>query len=149
MALEDINSGERYCWYDAAYGKLNRPVGEEENDFGSGEERTTYAMNKWDNEDWGPQNDNKDELDMFGVIKEEVTNGWFVPSKSEWSAFGCMANEEMGVTTTNYSEYDLSSSYWSSSQDKSYFAYVAQFNVDYCASTVVYGVDSVRLSTTF
>ena len=63
---------------------------------------------------WGAHNDNSSYDDMWEVIQEEIADGWFVPSKSEWSAFGAA----FGITSSNYSNtYGLSGGYWSSSQD--------------------------------
>ena len=47
MALEDINPGTNYCWYDAADGKLDKFVGDSDNDFGQGRENTEYVNEKW------------------------------------------------------------------------------------------------------
>ena len=153
MALEDINPGTRYCWYDAAYGKLDKIVETSDNDFGKGKENTAYVMNKWDlgtaEGGWGAQNDNGTYDDMWGVIKEQVNDGWFVPSKSEWAAFGDMATTKLGLTTSNYSTYGLSIWYWSSSQNDASHAYCARFYLGYMDYYDVSGDHYVRLSATF
>ena len=56
MALEDINPGTDYCWYSAAYGQLDKIIGETENDFETGKENTEYVLGKWREEEWGAQN---------------------------------------------------------------------------------------------
>ena len=124
MALEDINPGTSYCWYDAAWGNLDK-FGDD-NDFGRGREKTEYVNEKWNDPSlpWGAHNDGTYD-DMWEVIQEEIADGWFVPSKSEWSAFGVAFN----ITRSNYSNtYGLSSTYWSSSQSGVTTAYFANFN---------------------
>ena len=126
MALEDINPGTSYCWYDAAYGKLDKTVATSENDFGRGRENTEYVNEKWNDPSlpWGAHNDNSSYDDMWEVIQEEIADGWFVPSKSEWAAFA----KAFDITSSNYSsKYGLSSGYWSSSQLYTNRAYNADF----------------------
>ena len=154
MALEDINPGTLYCWYDAADGKLDSQysVGTSANDFAvagaepTGRINTERMIASWNAEEYGVQNDNSTYDDMWGVIQNEVDDGWFVPSKSEWSAFG----SAFGITRSNYSsKYGLSNYYWSSSQYGTTYAYYEFFiqafiyinnvNINYC----------VRLATTF
>ena len=146
MALDDVNPGTRYCWYDAAYGKLDKTVATNYNDFGEGRTKTEYVMNKWKNSLWGKQNDNGTYLDMWGVIEEQFNDGWFVPSKSEWSAFGAA----LSIDKNNYYvNYKLRDWYWSSSQSNTNAAYDANF-LNVCIN--YYDVNEsnyVRLSTTF
>ena len=60
------------------------------NDFAVAEAEPTGRLNSkrmiisWNSSQYGPQNDNLLCTDVWGVIQEEVRNGWFVPSKSEW-----------------------------------------------------------------
>ena len=148
MSLEDINPGTRYCWYYAAYEKLNKTVGSSENDFGQGRENTEYVNEKWNDPSlpWGAHNDDPNYDDMWEVIQEEIADGWFVPSKSEWSAFGAA----FGITGSNYSStYGLSFYYWSSSQSSRIFAYYAIFLGGYILNDSVHANSYVRLATTF
>ena len=148
MALEDVNKGTSYCWYDAAYGKLDKPVGTSENDFGQGRANTEYVMGKWNDESlpWGNHNDNETYLDMWGVIEDEINAGWFVPSKSEWAAFGAA----LSIDKNNYAvNYKLSAWYWSSSQVDTNYAYAARFHSGFIGNGYVYDGSYVRLSTTF
>lgn len=146
MALDDVNPGTRYCWYDAAYGKLEKTVATNYNDFGEGRTNTEYVMNKWKNSLWGKQNNNGTYLDMWGVIEEQFNDGWFVPSKSEWSAFG----DKFKITSSNYvNQFGLSGWYWSSSQYSTSRAYYAYFSHGYVSSGNVNYSRYVRLSTTF
>ena len=130
MALEDINPGTRYCWYDAASGNLDSSynVSTTANDFAvagaepTGRINTERMIASWNAEEYGAQNDNSTYDDIWGVIQDEVARGWFVPSKSEWSAFGAAFE----ITSSNYSStYGLSNGCWSSPQVNAYSAYTA------------------------
>ncbi len=147
MALKDIGDGATYCWYDAAYedgGKLDNPVDYSVSDFGQGKTNTADVLAKWKAGEWGTQNDNGTYQDMWGEIEDEINAGWFVPSKSEWAAFG----GELGIAT-NYTEYGLSDCYWSSSQYDTGTAYDAYFSDRYFNYDGVSNYNYVRLSTTF
>ena len=103
---------------------------------------------KWKSEEWGTQNRNGTYQDMWGAIEDKINAGWFVPSKSEWSAFGDYT-AKLGVTTSNYSNYGLKDWYWSSSQYGAYDAYLAYFvNCSIANVRVDFGT-CVRLSATF
>ena len=143
MALEDVKLGS-YLWYDAAYGELDKTVTYSTNDFGAGRENTEYAMNKWTNSLWGTQNDGSYD-DMWGAIQTQVGEGWFVPSKAEWSAFG----DAFNITSSNVVDY-VSAYYWSSSKHDNYTAYYAHFAYGSIAVSAV-NTDGyyVRLSATF
>ena len=147
MALEDINPGTYYCWYDAASGKLDKFVEGSENDFGQGRKNTEYVNEKWNDPSlpWGAHNDGTYD-DMWEVIQEEIESGWFVPSKSEWAAFA----KAFDITSGNYSsKYGLSTNYWSSSQYDTRHAYYAFFyNGDITNYNVILN-SYVRLATTF
>lgn len=156
MALEDFNPGTYYCWYEAAYGKLDNPVAFNVNDFGQGKTNTTTMIEKWNGSGYGAQDDNGTYKDMWGVIQKEDNAGkkwdlskWFVPSKDEWAAFGDMTYTKIGLTTSNYGNYGLKSYYWSSAQGTTYDAYNAYFNYGYMCSNYVGSSGYVRLSATF
>ena len=147
MALEDINSGTNYCWYDAASGKLDKIVGTSDNDFGQGRKNTEYVNSKWNDPSlpWGAHNDGTYD-DMWEVIQEEIADGWFVPSKSEWAAFA----KAFDITSSNYSsKYGLSRNYWSSSQYYTSYAYSALFGNGNIFYILVDFYGYVRLATTF
>ena len=148
MALEDINPGTYYCWYDAAIGKLNKTVASSDNDFEQGRENTEYVNEKWNDPSlpWGAHNGNSSYDDMWEVIQEEIADGWFVPSKSEWAAFA----KAFDITSGNYSsKYGLSDYYWSSSQYDTGGAYRANFGRGYILSYRVSSSIYVRLAATF
>lgn len=145
MALEDF-SNETYCWYDAGYGNLHKFTTGISTDFGTGMTNTENMIEKWNSNTYGNQNDNKTYLDVWGVIQQKVSDGWFIPSKGEWCAF----SDSLDITSSNYTNYGLSKEYWSSSQLYNYdLAWCAGFSYGYTYSVAVNGNSRVRLSTTF
>ena len=145
MALEDFNTGTRYCWYDAAYGNMDDYATATSLDFGTGKANTEAMIAKWNSSSYGAQNDNGTYLDMWGAIQDKVAEGWFVPSRGEWGAFG----DNLGITTDNYVNYGLSGWCWSSSQLNAYDAWSANFYTGYMTNYAVNYGYYVRLSVTF
>lgn len=150
MALDDFDSNQ-YAWYTFAVGNLNPVynVGETANDFAASYEEPTGKINtqrmikSWNESQYGEQY----EFDIWGIIQDEVEKGWFVPSKSEWAAFGDAFNIDDG----NYEdEYNLSEYYWSSSQhdenENTYMMNMAYGIIDISGVAVAY---YIRLATTF
>ena len=157
MALEDFNdaNGPSYCWYYDAIEELDNLLETETvNDFGQGKRNTKDMIVNWNRSIYGAQNADGRYKDMWGVIQTEISNIsnpiWFVPSKSEWAAFGDFAYTKMGVDRDNYANYGLSDKYWSSTQCTSMEAYSADF---YYTCISCEWVDDhecyVRLSATF
>ena len=149
MALNNIDSSTHY-WYYNASGSLDSQynVGTSVNDFAEAGAEPTGRINtermiaSWNSSQYGAQN----ARDMWGVIQDEVSKGWFVPSKSEWAAFGAAFD----ITRSNYSsKYGLSNFYWSSSQNNTDGAYLARFDYGYIGYSNVSTIGSVRLATTF
>ena len=149
MALNNIDSSTHY-WYYNAFDNLDSSynVSTTANDFAEAGAEPTGRINtermiaSWNSSQYGEQNSN----DMWGLIQDEVSDGWFVPSKSEWAAFGAAFD----ITRSNYSsKYGLGGYYWSSSQYNASSACSACFgsgNID------IRGVRRnicVRLATTF
>ena len=127
MALKDITkNGPLYDWYNAAYGKMRDYATTTSGDFGKGKSNTTTMISKWNLEKYGDKDKDSSHKDMWGQIQEEVNNGWFVPSRAEWSAFG----GELGITLSNYGKFGLNDDYyWSSSQygdDNAWYARLLQ-----------------------
>ena len=145
MALEDFNTGTYYCWYDAAYGNMDDYATATSLDFGTGKANTEAMIAKWNSSSYGAQNDNGTYLDMWGAIQDKVAEGWFVPSRGEWGAFG----DNLGITTDNYVNYGLSDWCWSSSQSNTRTAWFATFLTGYMGTNFVNYNYSVRLSATF
>ena len=154
MALEDINPGTGYYWYNNASGNLDSSynVSITANDFAvagakpTGRINTQRMITVWNagsgTGGYGTQN----ARDMWGVIQDEVAEGWFVPSKSEWAAFGAA----FGITRSNYSStFGLRGDYWSSSQYNAILAYHAQFAIVSISYNHVDYYYFVRLATTF
>ena len=157
MALEDINPGTIYCWYEAAHGAMSDYAETTSQDFETGKTNTETMLTKWNAEDYGPKNDNSTYEDMWGVVEEEINKKkensdkatWFIASRAEWAAFGDMVTEKLGVTTSNYDTYGLSRWYWSSSQNSTGYAYLALFDRGSMSYGTVNGSDYVRLCATF
>ena len=155
MALDDFNPGTLYYWYKSADGKLDNTISVNTNDFGQGKTNTTTMIAEWNkgtSGKYGTQNDQ----DMWGVIqkadnseKKWNLDKWFVPSKSEWAAFGDMTYTKIGVTTGDYSNYGLKPYYWSSTQGNTYWVYSANFGNGNIKGIYVNDNYSVRLSSTF
>ena len=145
MALEDFNTGTSYCWYDAARGNMDDYATATSLDFGTGKANTEAMIAKWNSSAYGAQNDNGTYLDMWGAIQDKVAEGWFVPSRGEWGAFG----DNLGITTDNYLNCGLSDWCWSSSQYDTYYAWYAHFNGGYMSNRGVNLDYCVRLSATF
>ena len=150
MALEDLDNDSHY-WYYNAYGKLDNYISTSTNDFGKGKENTNTMIQAYEDGKYGEAYTSGTYTDLWGLetLKNKVSEGWFVPSKSEWAAFGDMATTKSGLTTGNYSTYGLNDWYWSSSQYSTHSAYFATF-LDGCIDGGrVDGSHSVRLSATF
>ena len=105
MALDNIDSSKHY-WYKSALWKMSIDTSE---DFEKGKQNTQTMINQWNSNKYPPQDNN----DMWKLVQTQVNNGWFVPSRAEWSAFA----EELEITKDNYANHNLSNDYWSSSQD--------------------------------
>ena len=148
MALTDIDgkrNGTYYDWYNAAFGHMNDYAETTSGDFGKGKSNTTTMISKWNAKAYGNQDKCSDHKDMWGQIQEEVNNGWFVPSRAEWSAFG----GELGITSSNYGNFGLSGYYWSSSLYGTGYVHIASFGAGLISGVNVNGDNYVRLSATF
>ena len=149
MALEDVNLGTPYCWYAEARYKLDKGIASEYNDFGEGRTNSEYVMGKWNSDKlpWGAHDGGR-EPDMWGALTPKFEKGWFVPSKSEWSAFGDVLYD-LGLTWNQYVEFGLSPHYWSSSIKDSSDAYRAVFNTCIISKNPVDAEANIRLSRRF
>ena len=148
MALTDIDGYGNltsYDWYYAASGKMSDYATTTSEDFGKGKSNTTTMISKWNAKAYGDQDKCSSHKDMWGQIQEKVNNGWFVPSRAEWSAFG----GELGIMSSNYGNFDLRINYWSSSQYNTYRAWYAYFITDRMLNYFVDTNIPVRLSATF
>ena len=149
MALTDIDVKKNvtsYDWYNVADGKMIDYATATSEDFGKGKSNTTTMISKWNAKAYGDQDQcSSGHKDMWGQIQEKVNNGWFVPSKAEWSAFG----GELGIRISSYGNLGLSGYYWSSSQGSADNAWYATFNNGCMYDNRVDDCDYVRLSATF
>jgi len=118
MALEDIDSNV-YSWYNTASDINDYNIVTSE-DFGSGRQNTLNMLEKWNNNVYREQTQN----DAWEAIQNKVNEGWFVPSRAEWAAFGA----KLRLTDSNYSRMGLSDTYWTSSMQASSQAYDIEFN---------------------
>lgn len=156
MALDDIDSSTHY-WWKNAYGHLDTTynVNYAISDFAvagaepTGLVNTRRMMECYENEEINGVTVEQGTNDMWGLIEEEVADGWFVPSKSEWAAFGGEVLELNDITSSNYDDYGLSSWCWSSSQNNTDYAYYALFYYGYVSNSNVNLDNFVRLATTF
>ena len=134
-----------FCWYDAADSQgitnysIVAPMG-----VGYGKTNTETMIAAWKAETYGDKNVNiYGDEDLWGA----VIDGWYVPSKDEWAAFG----DAFNITSSNYSStWGLRNSYWSSSLNNSNSAWLIDFGDGYLNSNSL-GSSScyVRLGTTF
>ena len=138
MALDDVDSSTHSWYYSATISDYSTVTSDK---FGSGKQNTTTMIEKWNAPAYGEQNSN----DMWGVIKTQATNGWFVPSISEWATFAGNLN----ITSSDYSTCGLSNYYWSSSLRNSQLAYDVNFYCGCMSGYDLYGNRCVRLATTF
>lgn len=139
MNIEDF-SQSTYYWYYRANG-LKNYIASTENDFGEGENNTKTMLKEWNDGTYGT----KDSNDMWGAIQEEIEKGWYVPSKSEWSAFAA----QLGIYPSIYGDYGLRDYYWTSSQESRNYVYVGVFGNGAIGSDGVNGAYYVRLGTNF
>ena len=126
MALEDIDSST-HRWNASGRMSVVTQTG-----FGTGKTNTAAVMAQYTG-------------DMWGLIGNQVAQGWFVPSKEEWSAFA----EELGIASSYYPNFGLGDYYWSSSQGSTSSAWRANFNDGSVYYNGVGGSHCVRLSATF
>lgn len=143
MSLNNLSG--TYDWYNAAKGIMNDYATTTSQEFGKGKDNTATMIIKWETKVYGDQNVCAHHKDIWGQIKAQINNGWFVPSRQEWAAFA----GQLGITKSNYSSKGLSRLYWSSSQFNENRIY--RLNLGDGAMNYNYVNDNlyVRLATTF
>ena len=135
-----------YYWYKNAYSHMSPLI--TSNDFGEGKENTRKMIAKWNAAGTtdGYTDSAQENQDIWKHVGTKYSQGWFIPSRAEWSAFA----NELGITTSNYnSTYGLSSYYWSSSQYNARNAWNASLNTGGVGYNNVNTTYAVRLATTF
>ena len=139
-------------------------------EFGKGKENTSKMIARGNNNGKDPYDSSNtsnygalSDTDVWKVIQTQTNNGWFVPSKDEWNAFGAFfkvggEDSKRGLdgnthTYTNYYDYNtaykLSPDYWSSSQDTTSCAWATYFSNGTMYHTNVDFTSYVRLAATF
>lgn len=123
LALADYDANQHYWWCDA-YGNMSDYSKFTSTAIGQGKTNTSKMIDRVKNPSnytvsYGDPITAKDSTypygpDMWYLIKDETD--WFVPSKDEWEAILNNLTNNFSLNTSNYSNYGLSSWYWSSSQ---------------------------------
>ena len=138
------------CWYCNASGALDNYAGSSVNDFGQGKTKTTEMIEKWNGEQYGAKNGDRNYPDLWGMIQDKANEGWFVPSRAEWAAFASYLNpSETSGDTNYYGNYGLSFWYWSSAQYNTNNAYYVDFINGDMNGCTVNNFNYVRLASTF
>ena len=146
MTLNDISYSSsvewmNHYWYKTASDNMADFATTTSQEFGAGRQNTLNMIKKWNNKAYGKQSTK----DIWGEIQEQVSNGWFLPSSGELSAFA----GQLGITKSNYSSKGLFDSYWSSSQYNTYMAYSIYLGNGYVYINHVSNGIPVRLAATF
>ena len=161
LSLADYDANRHY-WYNNACDKMSDYSTFTSKDFGKGKENTEKLIDRMKNHsdkskygdvDYGEETTGPN-ADIWYIIKDKAKEGWFVPSKAEWAAFGSYLNTpEPTAEEDSLKNYGLNFFYWMSSQFNSNCAYYVNFS---CRSTGgCYSVNSIfepillRLATTF
>ena len=120
-------------------------------EFGKGKENTSKMIARGNNNGKDPYDSSNtsnygalSDTDVWKVIQTQTNNGWFVPSRDEWNAFGAFF--KVGGYNT---AYKLSNWCWSSSQFDSITAYDVDFIYGRSNFFGVNRFHSVRLGSTF
>ena len=142
MALEDFILGSRndntYYWY-YKIGNVDSIITDQ--GFGTGKENTRKMIEKWNatGTNTGYQNSEKNDYDIWNHIQTKYQEGWYIPSKEEWAAFADYLRNRKNnpLIENNYNNiYQLSETYWTSSQEISNYVYYIdfEFDIDYTPS---------------
>ncbi len=159
MALDDFKKiGDRqeeeklFDWYYAGYWNFMDWDKVTAVDFGTGKKNTDIMVEKWNKSSYGEQDKGlkqEDEKykhqDLWGVIQDKVKEGWFVPSRGEWSAFA----GNLEITTENYQEKGLESYYLTSSLTNNYRSFLIYFPDGAMGTASVKDSNFVRMSIMF
>ena len=149
----DLFETEGAYWYYAASNYYDNYVNATSPDFGAGRQNTLTMIEKWNNEEYGEKNKGLKEPDarykkpdIWDKIKNEVNNGWFVPSNMEFIAF----LGQLNINSDNYLDKGIYDDYWTSTQDDTVNqAYSFEFYPRNLHLKYVDSAGRVRLATTF
>ena len=133
MALSDVDSSTHQFWSSSGTSVATSTA------FGTGKSNTAAMIAESGSSSymWG-----------LSAVKSGTWNGstgWYVPSRSEWSAFA----DQLNITTSNYSSKSLSINYWSSSKNIKTLAWTASFYGGDFGVNSLSAYYHVRLGTTF
>lgn len=117
-----------YRWYAAAVRAIKDYDVVTSEEFGTGRQNTLTMLEKWNNSEYGKQNARSDYKDLWSEIQTQVDDGWFIPSRAEWSAFG----DKLKININNYEEKGLEDEYFSSSLCDSFEC----FSIGFCNDEV-------------
>lgn len=107
ISLADFDSKGHYWYYNAGE-NLDLKMDPNTNTFGLGSQLTQYNIEKWKAKAYGEQNSN----DIWGLISEKQSEGWFVPSGSECMAF----SSYLQARNTTHGSYQPIINTWTSQQ---------------------------------
>jgi type II secretory pathway pseudopilin PulG len=156
LSLANYDGNDHY-WYKEAYGKMSDYSTFTSKDFGNGKENTKKMIDRMKNHsdtskysvDYGEATTGTN-ADVWNIIEDKFNEGWFVPSKAEWSAFASYLNTTKTSAEKNYYvNYGLNNWYWSSSQRDNYNAWYVYFYYGYMSTNYVNYANSLRLCKTF
>ena len=132
LSLANYDANNHYFYKTSDYSTLTSE------DFGKGKENTEKMIDTGTYED------------MWNIIEDKVKEGWFVPSKEEWSAFASYLNISRTRTDPNcYVNYGLNNCYWSSSWGEPNFAWTVSFLGKNVNINTVHDALGLRLCATF
>lgn len=140
-----------YRWYKNASGKMDPIITED--GFGTGKENTRKMIEKWNaaGTSNGYAGATQDNQDIWKHMQEKYNQGWFIPSRAEWSAFANTFNiTNVSEDVNNYEKYGFNGQYCTSSQYNSGCPYSMSFIMGNMMKNLsVASGYYVRLSTTF
>ena len=118
LSLADYD-GNKHYWYKNAYNKMSDSTFTSKY-FGKGKKNTEKMIDRMKNHsdiskysvDYGEATTGEN-ADIWNIIEDKV-EGWFVPSRDEWIAFGSYLNIS---TTSTGANYGLKGLCWSSSME--------------------------------
>ncbi len=141
MSLSNFTTSDytTFYWYNTLIGSAD--IARTANTFGNGKQNTVNMIS-----DWTSDTDGQNSRDLWGVIQDKVEDGWFVPSRAEWAAFGYA----FGLTSSTRGKFGLSDHYWSSSLHTTRYAWYANYFSGFLYDAkLTSDTICVRLATTF
>ena len=149
MSLSDfIAENKDYFWY-YYYADGLMKASDTSVEFGRGKTNTGKMIEIWNAngvDGKGYFMAKQSSGDVWKFIQTRYNEGWFIPSRAEWSAF----SNELGITESNAERtYGLEDKYWSSSQVDTFSIWIAYFFNGCMKTERASNFANVRLATTF